>query len=410
MALTLDATSAGMRPILIKRARATSLPAFVSVRYQVELREKPGCDGVATRLPKDPGVQKLSPLSSAQAGGAAKASAAAMAPPARRCGHARCRAVDPSHSISPPTPARPRRRPPWRPPTIRTASRTSAAGEHDHGLGTKNVGDCCRSETVERDDLSSSRHPALASCRSMIFSENRYPLFGIMLARGDRRSARARTADHLAGALAPLAAERPRLDRTGRDDGARIRLGGTGIRLGRARVGLYDAEREATALDGGRGNVRRQLGSDIPLRLGGGIGLHLGGDIRRHLRDRIRTDIGPATRERRNDGRTQRQGRKARCNFVPRHLMTPTQPPPWRLRARWGLRGISRGQAAKGSPGADNYPQPWKRSPFQGENRRPAWRRRPKRPKSPAQTIGCKNPAKRRGLITVGMDIGMQPA
>src|SRR5262245_58145971 len=93
MALTLDATSAGMRPILIKRARATSLPAFVSVRYQVELREKPGCDGVATRLPKDPGVQKLSPLSSAQAGGATEASAAAMAPPARRCGHARCRAL-----------------------------------------------------------------------------------------------------------------------------------------------------------------------------------------------------------------------------------------------------------------------------------------------------------------------------
>jgi hypothetical protein len=34
---------------------------------------------------------------------------------------------------------------------------------------------------VERDDISSNRHPALAFCWSMIFSENRYPLFGIML-------------------------------------------------------------------------------------------------------------------------------------------------------------------------------------------------------------------------------------
>jgi hypothetical protein len=34
---------------------------------------------------------------------------------------------------------------------------------------------------LERDDFSSNRHPALAYCWSMIFSENRYPLFGIML-------------------------------------------------------------------------------------------------------------------------------------------------------------------------------------------------------------------------------------
>jgi hypothetical protein len=42
---------------------------------------------------------------------------------------------------------------------------------------------------LERDDFSSIRHPALASCWSMIFSENRYPprirsgagFFGIML-------------------------------------------------------------------------------------------------------------------------------------------------------------------------------------------------------------------------------------
>jgi|SRR6266481_3382961 len=33
----------------------------------------------------------------------------------------------------------------------------------------------------ERDDFSSNRHPALSFCLSMIFSENRYPLFRIML-------------------------------------------------------------------------------------------------------------------------------------------------------------------------------------------------------------------------------------
>jgi hypothetical protein len=34
---------------------------------------------------------------------------------------------------------------------------------------------------LERDDFSSNRHLALRYCWSMIFSENRYPLFGIML-------------------------------------------------------------------------------------------------------------------------------------------------------------------------------------------------------------------------------------
>jgi hypothetical protein len=33
----------------------------------------------------------------------------------------------------------------------------------------------------ERDDFSSNRHPALSFCLSMIFSENRFPLFRIML-------------------------------------------------------------------------------------------------------------------------------------------------------------------------------------------------------------------------------------
>src|SRR6266481_8937470 len=34
---------------------------------------------------------------------------------------------------------------------------------------------------LERDDFSANRHPALSFCLSMIFSENRFPLFRIML-------------------------------------------------------------------------------------------------------------------------------------------------------------------------------------------------------------------------------------
>jgi hypothetical protein len=35
--------------------------------------------------------------------------------------------------------------------------------------------------TLEQDDFSSNRDPALSFCLSMIFSENRFPLFRIML-------------------------------------------------------------------------------------------------------------------------------------------------------------------------------------------------------------------------------------
>src|SRR5262249_26570247 len=43
--------------------------------------------------------------------------------------------------------------------------------------------------TLKRDDFSSNRHPTLAPCLSMIFSENRYTLFGIMLWPHVNRSA-----------------------------------------------------------------------------------------------------------------------------------------------------------------------------------------------------------------------------
>jgi hypothetical protein len=34
---------------------------------------------------------------------------------------------------------------------------------------------------LERDEISLDRHPALALFQRLIFSENRFPLFGIML-------------------------------------------------------------------------------------------------------------------------------------------------------------------------------------------------------------------------------------
>jgi hypothetical protein len=43
------------------------------------------------------------------------------------------------------------------------------------------VGLCHGGGALKRDDFSLNRHPALAFCWNMIFSENRYPLFGIML-------------------------------------------------------------------------------------------------------------------------------------------------------------------------------------------------------------------------------------
>src|SRR5882762_3211893 len=46
------------------------------------------------------------------------------------------------------------------------------------------------SSVLERDDISSNRHPAPSFCLSMIFSENRYPLFRIMLQRDDISSNR----------------------------------------------------------------------------------------------------------------------------------------------------------------------------------------------------------------------------
>src|SRR3954467_13249764 len=106
IALTFSATEASNRPILMARARATSLPAVVEVRYQVDDNEKPGCDGVAAGLPKDPGVQKLSPVSSAQARSGTSASAAARTPGARRCRQESCR-QQPSRAPDPLVPIAP---------------------------------------------------------------------------------------------------------------------------------------------------------------------------------------------------------------------------------------------------------------------------------------------------------------
>jgi len=55
----------------------------------------------------------------------------------------------------------------------RTARSGSFAVESSRALDRQ-------SSQLERDNFSSNRHPALSYCLSMIFSENRYPLFRIM--------------------------------------------------------------------------------------------------------------------------------------------------------------------------------------------------------------------------------------
>jgi hypothetical protein len=63
------------------------------------------------------------------------------------------------------------------PPTIATVSTTSSS------MGKPNiaVSGARRARPLKQDDFSSNRHPASAPCLSMISSENRFPLFGIML-------------------------------------------------------------------------------------------------------------------------------------------------------------------------------------------------------------------------------------
>ena len=47
--------------------------------------------------------------------------------------------------------------------------------------GSGTAGELNLELTLKRDDFSSNRHPALGLCWSVIFSENRCTLFGIML-------------------------------------------------------------------------------------------------------------------------------------------------------------------------------------------------------------------------------------
>src|SRR5215211_6877272 len=65
-------------------------------------------------------------------------------------------------------------------PTKRSVVK-ACAGWLPHSSRHQTTLDNCRSMSLERDDFSSNHHLALAYWWSMIFSENRYPLFGIML-------------------------------------------------------------------------------------------------------------------------------------------------------------------------------------------------------------------------------------
>jgi len=57
---------------------------------------------------------------------------------------------------------------------------SNAHTAEDEAVKNSGVGKSAK-VVLERDDFSSNRHPALFFCLSMIFSENRFPLFRIML-------------------------------------------------------------------------------------------------------------------------------------------------------------------------------------------------------------------------------------
>jgi hypothetical protein len=68
--------------------------------------------------------------------------------------------------------------------TEATRSLRGARGFHIKGIraaGRRDGPEKIQQSALKQDDFSSNHHPALLLCWSMIFSENRYPLFGIML-------------------------------------------------------------------------------------------------------------------------------------------------------------------------------------------------------------------------------------
>src|SRR5262249_41845562 len=64
----------------------------------------------------------------------------------------------------------------------------------------------CGASILERDDVSSNRHPTLAFCLRMIFPENRYPPFRIMLCQLWHKPNRRKTHDCLMKLAAKFAA------------------------------------------------------------------------------------------------------------------------------------------------------------------------------------------------------------
>ena len=96
----------------------------------------------------------------------------------------RCRCVFPLRGLGLPKKKSDTSAKPWRaggtriPPSIRPSS-----SRFVRRLQAQDA-----AERLERDDFSSNRHPAPAYCWSMIFSEHRYPLFGIMLWQDGRVS------------------------------------------------------------------------------------------------------------------------------------------------------------------------------------------------------------------------------
>jgi len=65
--------------------------------------------------------------------------------------------------------------------SLSSADHAGSGLKWESGNLRSGVAYCTAFASLERDDFSLNRHPALASCLSMIFSENRCTLFGIML-------------------------------------------------------------------------------------------------------------------------------------------------------------------------------------------------------------------------------------
>ena len=307
-----------MRPVLIKRARATALPALVSLWYQVDCREKPGCERWLRGSRRFRGPE----AHSAFIGPSKVRDQSERRRDGRACQPVRPRALPRTRCVDPPfcpslvvrmslsenrfplfRDMRQRKRGHGggrrvRPPTIRRAWCAGAAGEHDH--------------------RSARRMSAIVAgqkqCRPALSSDA--------------------GADHLAGALAPL--QQPnghgsagQAETTGRGSGLAERASGLAERAS----GLTPRTAADRPWRRPERRVRRHRENDISLASAAGSGLLSGATsaVTCGTASALRSDLPPASAV--TTAALNAKAARAAAT-VPRHPMTPTQPPPWRLRTR----------------------------------------------------------------------------